>query len=97
MIRHKIRQIEDLKQRVEALEQEKKDLEQCASFKDFHIDELKEHIQLLMEKNNAKQQVILKQNEQLLSHNDPDVANSILNETLQQHYRKIESLMVRYI
>lgn len=93
MIRHKIRQIEDLKQRVEALEQEKKDLEQCASFKDFHIDELKEHIQLLMEKNNAKQQVILKQNEQLLSHNDPDVANSILNETLQQHYRKIESLM----
>ncbi|CAI9565189.1 unnamed protein product, partial [Staurois parvus] len=96
MIRHKIRQIEDLKQRVEVLEQEKKDLEQCASFKEFHIDELKEHIQLLMEKNNAKQQVILKQNEQLLSQSDPDVSNSILKDTLQQHYRKIESLMVLF-
>ncbi|KAM5192147.1 TBC1 domain family member 2A [Mantella aurantiaca] len=93
LIRHKIRQIEDLKQRAEALEQEKKDLEQCVSFKDFHIAELKEHIQLLMEKNNAKQQVILKQNEQLLGQNDPDVANSISNDILQQHCRKIESLM----
>ncbi|XP_072261332.1 TBC1 domain family member 2A [Pyxicephalus adspersus] len=93
LIRHKIRQIEDLKQRVEALDQEKKGLEQCASFKDFHISELKEHIQLLMEKNNAKQQVILKQNEQLLSQNDADDSSSILNDTLQKHYRKIENLM----
>ncbi|XP_018425487.1 PREDICTED: TBC1 domain family member 2A [Nanorana parkeri] len=93
LIRHKIRQIEDLKQRVEALEREKKELEQCASFKDFHIAELKEHIQLLMEKNHAKQQVILKQNEQLLSQNDPHESNSISNDTLRQPYEKIESSM----
>ncbi|XP_063776119.1 TBC1 domain family member 2A [Pseudophryne corroboree] len=93
LIRHKVRQIEDLRQRVESLEQEKKDLEQCVSFKDLHINELKEHVQLLMEKNNAKQQVILKQNEQLLSQNDTDVVNSIANETLHTLYRKIDSLM----
>ncbi|XP_075060723.1 TBC1 domain family member 2A isoform X2 [Mixophyes fleayi] len=92
LIRHKVRQIEDLRQRVEALEQEKKDLEQCVSFKDFHIAEFKEHIQLLMEKNNAKQEVILKQNEQLLSQTDPQIASSIANETLQGLYRKIDSL-----
>ncbi|XP_069834099.1 TBC1 domain family member 2A isoform X2 [Dendropsophus ebraccatus] len=89
LIRHKVRQIEDLRQRVEALEQEKQDLEQGVSFKDFHIGELKEHVQLLMEKNSAKQQVILKQSEQLLSQTE----NNIGIATLQGQYRKIDSLM----
>lgn len=96
MIRHKIRQIEDLKQQTETLKQEKKDLEQCVNLKDFLIAELKEHIQLLMEKNNAKQQVIMKQNEQLLSQNDPDVSKGLSNDALRQNYQKIDSLMVRY-
>ncbi|KAM3939201.1 TBC1 domain family member 2A isoform 2-T2 [Leptodactylus fuscus] len=93
LIRHKVRQIGDLRQRVEALEQEKQDLEQCVSFKDFHIGELKEHVQLLMEKNSAKQQVIVKQNEQLLSQMESDNNSSTGMETLQEQYRKIDSLM----
>ncbi|XP_075706125.1 TBC1 domain family member 2A [Rhinoderma darwinii] len=93
LIRHKVRQIEDLRQRVEVLEQEKQNLEQNVSLKDFHIGELKEHVQLLMEKNSAKQQVIIKQNEQLLSQIDSDSKNSTGIETLKQQYRKIDSLM----
>ncbi|XP_040273781.1 TBC1 domain family member 2A isoform X2 [Bufo bufo] len=93
LIRHKVRQIEDLRQRVEALEQKKLDQEQCLSFKDIHIGELKEHVQLLMEKNNAKQQVIMKQNEQLLSQIDSDHKNRTDIETLQGQFRKIDSLM----
>ncbi|KAM4051451.1 TBC1 domain family member 2A isoform 3-T4 [Anomaloglossus baeobatrachus] len=93
LIRHKVRQIEDFRQRVELLEQEKQDLEQCVSFKDFHIGELKEHVQLLMEKNNAKQQFIMKLNEQLLSQSDSDKKNTTGIETLQGQYKKIDSLM----
>ncbi|KAG8593878.1 hypothetical protein GDO81_000979 [Engystomops pustulosus] len=93
LIRHKVRQIEDLRQRVEVLQQEKQDLEQCVSLKDFHIEELKEHVQLLMEKNSAKQLVIMKQNEQLLSQMDLDNTTSSGMDTLHGQYRKIDSLM----
>ncbi|XP_056425767.1 TBC1 domain family member 2A isoform X2 [Hyla sarda] len=89
LIRHKVRQIEDLTQRLETLEQEKQDLEQYVRFKDFHIGELKEHVQLLMEKNSAKQEVIMKQSEQLLSQTEKNIGI----ETLQEQYRKIDSLM----
>ncbi|XP_068089813.1 TBC1 domain family member 2A isoform X2 [Hyperolius riggenbachi] len=93
LIRHKVRQIEDLRQQVQSIEKEKKELEQCVNVKDFHITELQEHIQLLMEKNNAKQEVILKQNEQLISHTDPEDPRNMLYKTLQQQCKKIEYLM----
>ncbi|KAG9480495.1 hypothetical protein GDO78_012126 [Eleutherodactylus coqui] len=93
LIRHKVRQIVDLRQRGEVLEQEKLELEQCIGLKESHIGELKEHVQLLMEKNSAKQQVIMKQNEQLLIQIDKENTSSVGRETLQRQYRKIDSLM----
>ncbi|KAM4807894.1 TBC1 domain family member 2A [Rhinophrynus dorsalis] len=95
LVRHKVRELEDLKQRVAALEQDKKALEQSVGFKDVHIAELKEHVQLLMEKNNAKQQVIQKQIEQLLSlsQKDVEVENRITTEDLHQQCKKSNNLM----
>ncbi|XP_053318638.1 TBC1 domain family member 2A [Spea bombifrons] len=93
LVRHKVRQIEDLRQRVEALEKENKHLQQSSCLKDAHNAELKEHIQLLMEKNNAKQEVILKQTEQLLSHSEVDFGKGGTTENLHQLWRKIDNLM----
>ncbi|KAG8454383.1 hypothetical protein GDO86_000851 [Hymenochirus boettgeri] len=95
LVRHKVRQIEDMRQRLEVHEQQKKDLEQSIIFKDSHIVELKEHVQLLMEKNSAKQQVILKQTEKLLSlsQNETDVSYHFTTDTLRQQCKKIDGLM----
>ncbi|KAM8939348.1 TBC1 domain family member 2A [Pelodytes ibericus] len=93
LVRHKVRQIEELKQRVEALEKENKNLEQSTGLKDVHITELKEHIQMLMEKNSAKQEVILKQTEQLLSQSDTTIIKASTAETLQQLWKKVDNLM----
>uniref|UniRef100_A0A8C5M8J5 TBC1 domain family member 2 n=1 Tax=Leptobrachium leishanense TaxID=445787 RepID=A0A8C5M8J5_9ANUR len=93
LVRHKVRQIEDLRQRVEVLEKENKDLQQTASLKDVHNTELKEHIQMLMEKNSAKQEVILKQTEQLLIQNEPEFVKANTTVTLHQLWKKIDSLM----
>ncbi|XP_053559207.1 TBC1 domain family member 2A [Bombina bombina] len=92
LVRHKVRQIEELKQRVEALEEEKKETDQALSLKDHHIAELEEHVKLLMEKNHAKQQVILKQKEQLLSCCDGQDVISSSSEPFKQLYKQIESL-----
>ncbi|XP_075460436.1 TBC1 domain family member 2A isoform X2 [Ascaphus truei] len=93
LVRHKVRQIEDLRQRLMGLEQEKNELEQSVDFKDLHIAELTEHVQLLMDKNSAKQQVILKQTEQLLSQHEADDVNSLTSGTSSQQYKKIENLL----
>ena len=85
LVRHKVRQIADLTSRLEALEQEKKELEQILTLRDSHIQELKEHVQLLMEKNHAKQQVIMALTEQTArEHSDPlQEANTITAEMTQ--------------
>ncbi|MEE6513146.1 hypothetical protein FKM82_020629 [Ascaphus truei] len=93
LVRHKVRQIEDLRHRLMGLEQEKNELEQSVDFKDLHIAELTEHVQLLMDKNSAKQQVILKQTEQLLSQHEADDVNSLTSGTSSQQYKKIENLL----
>lgn len=94
LVRHKVRQIADLTSRLEALEQEKKELEQILTLRDSHIQELKEHVQLLMEKNHAKQQVIMALTEQTArEHSDPlQEANTITAETLYKQQEEIEHL-----
>jgi len=96
LVRHKVRQIADLTSRLEALEQEKKELEQILTLRDSHIQELKEHVQLLMEKNHAKQQVIMALTEQTArEHSDPlQEANTITAETLYKQQEEIEHLKV---
>ncbi|NXC70042.1 TBD2A protein, partial [Anhinga anhinga] len=94
LVRHKVRQIADLSSRLEALEQEKKELEQTLTLRDSHIQELKEHVQLLMEKNHAKQQVIMALTEQMARElSDPlQEANAITAETLYKQQEEIEHL-----
>ncbi|XP_061873521.1 TBC1 domain family member 2A isoform X2 [Colius striatus] len=94
LVRHKVRQIADLTSRLEALEQEKKELEQMLTLRDRHILELKEHVQLLMEKNHAKQEVVMALTEQMARElSDPlQEANTITAETLYKQQEEIEHL-----
>ncbi|NWR49490.1 TBD2A protein, partial [Regulus satrapa] len=94
LVRHKVRQIADLTSRLEALEQEKKELEQILTLRDSHIQELKDHVQLLMEKNHAKQEVIMTLTEQMAREfSDPlQEANTITVETLYKQQEEIEHL-----
>ncbi|XP_032940697.1 TBC1 domain family member 2A [Catharus ustulatus] len=94
LVRHKVRQIADLTSRLEALEQEKKKLEQILTLRDSHIQELKEHVQLLMEKNHAKQKVIMTLTEQMARElSDPlQEANTITVQTLYKQQEEIEHL-----
>ncbi|XP_038026383.1 TBC1 domain family member 2A [Anas platyrhynchos] len=94
LVRHKVRQIADLTSRLEALEKEKKELEQMLALRDSHIQELKEHVQHLMEKNHAKQEVIMALTEQMARElSDPlQEANTITAETLYKQQEEIEHL-----
>ena len=65
LVRHKVRQIAELGRRVEALEQERDGLAQKASLREQEVQELQQHMQLLMDKNEAKQQVICKLSEKV--------------------------------
>ncbi|XP_025966955.2 TBC1 domain family member 2A [Dromaius novaehollandiae] len=94
LVRHKVRQIADLTSRLEAFEKEKKELEQTLTLRESHIQELKEHVQLLMEKNHAKQQVIMALTEQMARElSDPlQETNTIAVETLYKQQEEIEHL-----
>lgn len=91
-----MRQIAELNKQVQVLEMEKKDLEQEVALKEEHLKELREHVQLLMDKNEAKQQVILKLTEQLTRELSDSIteAESIMTETLYKQQEKIEHLKV---
>lgn len=65
LVRHKVRQIAELGRQVEALEQERDSLAQTASLREQEVQELQQHVQLLMDKNEAKQQVICKLSEKV--------------------------------
>uniref|UniRef100_A0A8D0GYP4 TBC1 domain family member 2 n=1 Tax=Sphenodon punctatus TaxID=8508 RepID=A0A8D0GYP4_SPHPU len=94
LVRHKVRQIAELSRRVETLELERKELGQSLAVKEAHIKELAEHVQLLMDKNQAKQQVILKLTEQTAGDFPDSVteADVIATETLYKQQEEIEHL-----
>ncbi|EMP37547.1 TBC1 domain family member 2A [Chelonia mydas] len=94
LVRHKVRQIVELSNRVEALETDKKELEQSLALRDNRVEELQKHVQLLMEKNYAKQQVILKLTEQVvLDLSEPaQEADAVAADTLHKQQEEIEHL-----
>ncbi|XP_074850572.1 TBC1 domain family member 2A isoform X2 [Carettochelys insculpta] len=94
LVRHKVRQIVELSNRVEALETEKKELEQCLALRESCVEELQKHVQLLMDKNQGKQQVILKLMEQIdLDHSATvQEADAVATETLYKQQDEIEHL-----
>ncbi|XP_008573399.1 PREDICTED: TBC1 domain family member 2A isoform X1 [Galeopterus variegatus] len=65
LVRHKVRQIAELGRQVEALQQERESLVHTASLLEQQVQELQLHVQLLMDKNEAKQQVICKLSEKV--------------------------------
>lgn len=96
LVRHNVRQIAELNKQVEALTVERKELEEGLASKEEHIKELTAHVQLLMDKNQAKQQVVLKLTEQM-TRNMPDSvgeADHIATETLYKQQEEIEHLKV---
>ncbi|XP_058878336.1 TBC1 domain family member 2A-like isoform X2 [Acipenser ruthenus] len=91
LVRHKERCIAFLDGRLEALLKDKEELEQRLAMQDCQVNELQQHVQLMMEKNNAKQEVILKLSEQRT------VANSMGTETFCRLQEKIEHLKCAYL
>uniref|UniRef100_UPI00398F6866 TBC1 domain family member 2A isoform X1 n=1 Tax=Pristiophorus japonicus TaxID=55135 RepID=UPI00398F6866 len=94
LVRHKVRQIRDLDNRICLLEKEKQELEQSLQLERAHSEELKQHIQLLMEKNHAKQEVILKLSEQMANESisRSEACEKVNTETLSKLKQKIAHL-----
>uniref|UniRef100_A0A8C4YPX0 TBC1 domain family member 2 n=1 Tax=Gopherus evgoodei TaxID=1825980 RepID=A0A8C4YPX0_9SAUR len=94
LVRHKVRQIVELSNRVEALESDRRELEQSLALRDSRVEELQKHVQLLMDKNQAKQQVILKLTEQIaLDLSEPvQEADAVAADTLYKQQEEIEHL-----
>ncbi|XP_058842293.1 TBC1 domain family member 2A-like isoform X2 [Acipenser ruthenus] len=100
LVRHKERCIADLDGRLEALLKDKEELEQRLAMQDCQVNELQQHVQLMIEKNNAKQEVILKLSKQVAAcMADPQrtVANSMGTETFCRLQEKIEHLKCAYL
>eukprot|EP00062_Callorhinchus_milii_P020596 gi/632976470/ref/XP_007904812.1/ PREDICTED: TBC1 domain family member 2A [Callorhinchus milii] len=85
LLRHKVRQIAELQDHEERLENEKRELELELKREAGHVEELKQHVQLLMEKNNAKQEVVLKLSAKMAQENEesPRTPDRVTQETLR--------------
>uniref|UniRef100_A0A8C0HDV7 TBC1 domain family member 2 n=1 Tax=Chelonoidis abingdonii TaxID=106734 RepID=A0A8C0HDV7_CHEAB len=94
LVRHKVRQIMELSNRVEVLESDRRELEQSLALRDSRVEELQKHVQLLMDKNHAKQQVILKLTEQIaLDLSEPEQeADAVAADTLYKQQEEMEHL-----
>lgn len=99
LVRHKVRQIAELGRRVEALEQEREGLVQTASLREQQVQELQRHVQLLMDKNQAKQQVICQLLEKVTQdfmqpHNQPPTPPDAADRDFLSQQEKMEHLKV---
>lgn len=99
LVRHKVRQIAELGRQLEALEQERDSLVQTASLREQQVQELQQHVQLLMDKNQAKQQVICKLSEKVtqdFTHppTQPPVLPGAADRDLLSQQEKMEQLKV---
>ncbi|CAH6790367.1 Tbc1d2 [Phodopus roborovskii] len=65
LVRHKVRHIAELNQRVETLEQDRERLAHESGLLEQQVQVLQQQVQLLMDKNQAKQQVICKLSQKL--------------------------------
>ncbi|XP_072460331.1 TBC1 domain family member 2A isoform X1 [Notamacropus eugenii] len=94
LVRHKVRQIAELTKHVESLQQDKKALEDTLGLREEHIKELQQHVQLLMDKNHAKQQVILKLTEKVTKDfmDPPKAADGLDSGTFLNPHEKVEHL-----
>lgn len=99
LVRHQVRQIAELGRRLEALERERESLAQTASLQEQQVRELQQHVQLLMDKNQAKQQVICKLSEQVTQTfmrppPQPSVPSGTADRDVLSQQEKMEHLKV---
>ncbi|XP_072373466.1 TBC1 domain family member 2A isoform X2 [Scyliorhinus torazame] len=93
LVRHKVRQIGELENQACLLEKEKRELELSLRLQMDLTDELKQHAQLLMEKNHAKQEVILKLSEQMANESTlPENCNKLTAEAMSKLEERITQL-----
>ncbi|XP_059372106.1 TBC1 domain family member 2A isoform X2 [Carassius carassius] len=85
LLRHGERRAAELRDHLESLQQENENLRRDLNQRDAHIAELQESVQLLMYKNQAKQEMILKLSEKLaVCGEDQHCSNGLRSEALKQ-------------
>ncbi|KAG1962351.1 TBC1 domain family member 2A [Pimephales promelas] len=85
LLRHGERRAAKLRDHLESLQQENENLRRDLNQRDSHVAELQESVQLLMHKNQAKQEVILKLSEKLAAcGEDQHCTNGLETETFKQ-------------
>lgn len=98
LLRHGERCTADLRERLEQLQRENEALRRSLLERDAHVLELQETMKLLMEKNHAKQEVIVKLSEQVSACiADPRrtvSSDHISAESLRQLVQEIDNLKV---
>ncbi|XP_052573128.1 TBC1 domain family member 2A isoform X1 [Peromyscus californicus insignis] len=93
LVRHKVRQIAELNQRVGNLEQDRERLVHEGGLLEQQVQALQQHVQLLMDKNQAKQQVICKLSQKLTEDlEQPDQPASAANGDFLSHQERMEHL-----
>uniref|UniRef100_A0A8C1VAQ8 TBC1 domain family, member 2 n=1 Tax=Cyprinus carpio TaxID=7962 RepID=A0A8C1VAQ8_CYPCA len=85
LLRHGERRVAELQDHLESLQQENENLRRDLNQRDTNIAELQESVQLLIQKNQAKQEVILKLSEKLaVCGEDKQCTNGLRSEALKQ-------------
>uniref|UniRef100_A0A8C1LBW2 TBC1 domain family, member 2 n=1 Tax=Cyprinus carpio TaxID=7962 RepID=A0A8C1LBW2_CYPCA len=85
LLRHGERRVAELQDHLESLQQENENLRRDLNQRDANIAELQESVQLLIQKNQAKQEVILKLSEKLaVCGEDKQCTNGLRSEALKQ-------------
>uniref|UniRef100_A0A8C1IS53 TBC1 domain family, member 2 n=1 Tax=Cyprinus carpio TaxID=7962 RepID=A0A8C1IS53_CYPCA len=88
LLRHGERRAAELRDQLESLQQENENLRRDLNQRDAHIAELQESVQLLMHKNQAKQEVILKLSEKFHDCNftlSPNMIISLFQDDLKAY------------
>ncbi|KAM3866923.1 TBC1 domain family member 2A [Diretmus argenteus] len=96
LLRHRERQAADLRSRLEEVKTEGEALRRSLAQGDTHVAELQENLRMVMEKNHAKQEVILKLSDQLaVCLSDPRrslSSDGVDAHTLRQLQQEVENL-----
>ncbi|KAK9518561.1 hypothetical protein VZT92_023865 [Zoarces viviparus] len=90
LLRHRERQAADLRGQLEEVKKEAEDTKRSLSHRDAQLVDLQGNIGMLIEKNNAKQEVIIKLSDQVTSCLSSD--GSLNSQTFRRLQRDIENL-----
>uniref|UniRef100_A0A667ZUY4 TBC1 domain family member 2 n=1 Tax=Myripristis murdjan TaxID=586833 RepID=A0A667ZUY4_9TELE len=98
LLRHRERQAADLRSRLEEVKTEAEALRRSLAQRDAQLSELQENLRMMMEKNQAKQEVIVKLSDQVTAcmsdplHSLSSPSNGLDSQTFKQLQQEIENL-----